>query len=461
LIDAVYTRTLRDPIWGVKLSGKEGANTIAGFVVEDKITNLILPSSQSSDYASLPMSSFNSVIRYKRDIGNRYTLGILVTSREGDSYYNRVYGLDGNLRLTNQDRVSLQFFGSSTHYPDIFGEDYDQPESSFSDRAFHITNQHDTRSIFWEAGTENYGRNFRSDMGFVPQVDYRNYRGEIGYRWIPETDSWYSSIRVSGGFLYEEDQAGNLLRRRSDIFGLYSGPFQSIVAARVYKSKEVYNGREFDVFYYGTLTGITPNRCLNISLDTSFGNKIDYANTRLGDRVLLNPMITLNLGDHLEINMDHLYESLTVEGSRLYLANVSQGTVVYQFNVRTFVRSIIQFIDYRYNTQLYSFEIEPRFRQLFTQFLFSYKINPRTVLFVGYSDNHYGSQEYSLTQADRTLFCKTRLRLAILSAFNFRRIQHKSGNSFRDNAGFPASLPAIVYCLCLRSRGTCVQDPLE
>ena len=36
----------------------------------------------------------------------------------------------------------------------------------------------------------------------------------------------------------------------------------------------------------------------------------------------------------------------------------------------------------------------------------SYKINPRTVLFVGYSDNCYGTQDYSMTRYDRTFFIK-------------------------------------------------------
>jgi hypothetical protein len=406
LIEAVYTRSLRDPIWGVKISGKEGDNTIAGFVVKDRLTNLILPSSQSSDYASLLDSSFGSVARYRRDIGNRYTIGTLFTSREGDSYHNRVFGFDSDLRLTNKDRILFQFLGSNTRYPGDLSIDYDQPLGAFSDRAFELNYEHETRSFHWSAGTENYGKRFRSDLGFVPQVDYRNYQGELGYRWVPETDSWFSTIRVNGSFRYEEDQSGNLLQRRADIFALYGGPLQSIIAARVYRSRQAYNGAEFDIFYYGTFTGITPNRYVTIQLDTSFGNKIDYANTRLGDRIRLNPILTLNLGNHLNIDLDHQYEKLDVEGGELYIANVSQGTLVYQFNVRTFVRSILQYVDYRYNTDLYDFEMEPRFRQLFTQFLFSYKINPRTVLFIGYSDNHYGNQDYPLTQADRTLFAK-------------------------------------------------------
>jgi hypothetical protein len=51
-------------------------------------------------------------------------------------------------------------------------------------------------------------------------------------------------------------------------------------------------------------------------------------------------------------------------------------------------------------------------RHLFTQLLFSYKVNPQTVLFLGYSDNQQGGdftgfeQRIDLTPTDRTFFFK-------------------------------------------------------
>jgi Domain of unknown function (DUF5916)/Carbohydrate family 9 binding domain-like len=405
-IDAVYTRTIRDPLWGGKISGKEGSNTVAGFVVEDRVTNVVLPSSQNSRNVTLPGSSYSSLFRYKKDLGNRYTLGTLVTSREGDDYFNRVYGADGDLRLTDKDRVSMQVLGSSTRYPGDFSREYDQPLGEFSGHALDVYYSHDSRSFYWSTGVGDYGRNFRADMGYVPQVDYREYYGAFGHKWVPEENSWYSDLRLEGSFRYDEDQSGRLLQRRVDIWGRYQGPLQSYAVSRLFKSREAYNGKEFDIFYYGSYTEITPSRNISIGLDTSFGNKIDYANTRLGDRVRLSPNLDLKLGDQLSINLMHEYERLDVPGGRLYTANISQGTVSYQFNIRTFIRTILQYVDYKYNPSLYTFDIEPEFRQLYTQFLFSYKINPRTVLFLGYSDNHYANQDYSMIQADRTFFAK-------------------------------------------------------
>jgi len=44
--------------------------------------------------------------------------------------------------------------------------------------------------------------------------------------------------------------------------------------------------------------------------------------------------------------------------------------------------------------------------RLFSQYLFSYKPNPQTVLLVGYSDNATGTQAIDLMRTDRTFFVK-------------------------------------------------------
>jgi hypothetical protein len=55
---------------------------------------------------------------------------------------------------------------------------------------------------------------------------------------------------------------------------------------------------------------------------------------------------------------------------------------------------------------MYIDEIDPVFRHLFTQLLFSYKINPQTVLFLGYTDNYRGYQGTGLPQVNRKFFLK-------------------------------------------------------
>jgi hypothetical protein len=44
--------------------------------------------------------------------------------------------------------------------------------------------------------------------------------------------------------------------------------------------------------------------------------------------------------------------------------------------------------------------------ELSSQVLLSYKLNPQTVFFLGYSDDHEEDQDTDLTQSGRTLFAK-------------------------------------------------------
>ena len=116
--------------------------------------------------------------------------------------------------------------------------------------------------------------------------------------------------------------------------------------------------------------------------------------------------MNFDIGRHFRLNLNHISERMSVEAGKLYTAFIGQGTAIYQLNTRCFLRAIFQYINYNYNSQLYTFAIEPVYKRFFTQFLFSYKINPRTVLFLGYSGDYFGNQDVKLSQKQRTLFLK-------------------------------------------------------
>jgi hypothetical protein len=127
----------------------------------------------------------------------------------------------------------------------------------------------------------------------------------------------------------------------------------------------------------------------------------------------LGPRASLNLGRHFNITASHDCERLFDGGRTIYTANLTQGRFIYNFSVRAFVRAILQYQDLERNPAMYVFPVDSSSRSLFTQFLFSYKLNARTVLFLGYSDNGFGGNfDYSglgcvaITRTDRTFFMK-------------------------------------------------------
>jgi hypothetical protein len=70
------------------------------------------------------------------------------------------------------------------------------------------------------------------------------------------------------------------------------------------------------------------------------------------------------------------------------------------------VRAIAQYRDVRRDPALYRFPVDRKSRDLFAQLLFSYKINPQTVFYFGYSDSSFADDRIDLVRADRTLFLK-------------------------------------------------------
>jgi len=405
-INTVYTRMMRDPSWGVKITGKEGSNTVGAYVIRDELTNLLFPGSQSSDSTSLTKANTSSVFRYKRDIGNKYTLGLLATDREGDDYFNRLFGFDGDFRLTSRDRVTVQFLGSSTRYPGEVAEEFEQDFDSFSGHSTYLNYSHNTRSHDWYFSYQNYSEGFRADLGFLPRVDYKVYMAGWGHTWWGKPGSWWSMLNFGAGYDHYEDQQGDPLDRDASFWFNYSGALQSYVDIIGGRRKEAYNGMEFDQTYLRIYSSFRPTSNLAAGFNTLLGDRVDYANTRPGKRLRLSPIISVALGLHVRLTLNHSLERMTVDEGRLYTANISQLEAMYQFNTRAFFRSIFQYVDYSYDADLYIDEIDPEFRRLFTQLLFSYKLNAQTVLFIGYSDNYYGSHQYGLTQSDRTLFVK-------------------------------------------------------
>jgi len=405
-LNIVYTRMMRDPSWGLKLTGKEGGNTVGAYVVRDEITNLIFPGNQSSITTSLAMANSSSVFRYKRDIGSRYTVGLLATDREGDNYFNRVFGFDGRFLVTSKDSITFQALGSSTRYPDSIAAEHGQQFGDFGGRAIDLIYVHNTRSHDWYVGYRDLSNGFRADLGFLPRVGYRGYTLGWGHTWNAPAGTWWSYFNFGTGYDSNEDQEGNLLSKEASFWFNYSGFAQTYLDITGGRRREAFNGREFDLTHLEVSYISRPTSNTAIGFVARLGDRIDYANTRPGKRLNLNPVFSLGLGPSLRVTIDHTFERMTVDAGRLYTANISQLQTIYQLNTRTFFRSILQYVDYRYHPELYTFEIDPQYKHFFSQFLFSYKINQQTVLFLGYSDNYYGDRQYGLTQADRTFFIK-------------------------------------------------------
>jgi len=405
-MQAVYTRTLADPSGGLKMTGKAGKNDIGFFSARDEITNILLPGSQGSDNTSVGMQSTGSVMRYRRDVGATSMLGLLVTDREGEQYFNRLAGFDGDLKFTMKDRLTFQVLGSQTDYPTEVLNEFDQPGNTFGGSALDVSFVHSTKSYGMETSYRQVSPGFRADLGFMSQVGLRKIEASSWHNWNRDKGGWYNSISIGGGFEHMEDFSGRILGQSLGSFLNYHGPLQSNIYFCGNAMQQYYDSVTFDVVDFNYYAGIRPTGSLNLSMGGNVGDLIDYANTRPGKRFRINPSVEYKFGSHLVLETGYTFERLNVSGGRLYTANVSNMRLVYQFSKRSFLRTNLQYIDYHFNTILYKEEQDPENRRLGGQILYSYKLNARTVFYAGYSENYYGDQDIDLVKTNRTFFTK-------------------------------------------------------
>jgi hypothetical protein len=406
-VSAVYTRTVADPSWGVKLSGKEGPQAFGVFVAQDRTTNVLFPSNQSSDLDAYDQENLTGVVRYRRDIGDSSAVGALATAREGDGYHNYVYGADGLVRLSATDTVKLQVLGSRTKYTEKMAADYDQPQDEFDGSAVFASYMHNERD--WDAwlSHERYSTGFRADSGFVPRVDTATTVVGGERNWIGSGEKWFTNISVGTEPWQTKDHTGRVTDQAIPVFAYYQGPLQSTVNLRYARAKEYYDGVTYEQDRIFAFANVRLNGAFTCSVDTRFGDSIDYDNSRPAEVTHIAPGLTWNIGRHLYLQVDHVFEDLDVTGGRLYRANLSNARLIYQFNTRSFLRAIVQRLDVRHNLDLY---LDPpdsaKQLSLFTQLMFSYKINPQTVFFLGYSDTRASDDRIDNLQTNRTVFAK-------------------------------------------------------
>ncbi len=409
-LDLVHTRDIADPSWGLKLTGKVGRNALGVLVADDEVTNLLLPGAEGSEIASLDAGNRSTILRYRRDLplaGS--TLGVIYTGRDGGDYQNHVLGTDMLFRFKGHHGLRIEAVGSETEYPAELAAELGQPVGRFSDHGLRLGYSYTSERWFAYSSYLDLGRDFRADLGFIPQVDIK--QGAVGLERIVRSDQtngkvWYDEMRFGSDYDETYDQKGNALEKELELWWNYEGKLQSNFHLRPGIRERWYQGVEFDQKYLFFFGEIRPASWFTTYVETSIGDGIDFVNVRPGDTLQLDPGLRFDLGRHWRINLDHSFERLDVDAGRLFTANLSRLSVIYQHNRRTQVRLISQYLDLDRDPTLYLETVEARTRRLSNQLLLSWKLNPQTVVFAGYSDQSMGDASIDLTRESRTFFVK-------------------------------------------------------
>ena len=171
----LHTRTIVDPRYGAKVTGKVGKTTIGLLFANDEASGKL---EDRADPAFGRSAQF-LIARARYDLYAESYVGAIVTDREFLDQYSRVGGIDASFRIGRSQSVSLSLFQSQ--HRDSDGVERSGPGWSFSynNRGLNLT---------YSFSTEGLDPDFRTDTGFVRRVDTRQARANVGYRWYPE--SW-------------------------------------------------------------------------------------------------------------------------------------------------------------------------------------------------------------------------------------------------------------------------------
>ena len=171
---------------------------------------------------------------------------------------------------------------------------------------------------------------------------------------------------------------------------------------------EYWDGVLYDLKKFRAYYAFQPRSGLSIELLGAVGDQIDYTNNRAADELLFEPVVTWNLSRNLLLRFRGVFARLdTKDGERIFDAMAADTRLTWQFNLRSFLRLTVQGQDLQRNPDLYIDPVDDRARKVGRQLLYSYKLNPQTVFFLGYADHYVDEDDFeSLLVADRAWFMK-------------------------------------------------------
>ena len=410
-IQAVYTRTITDPTWGGRVTGKSGGVRYTAAVAEDAGGGTVtLPGANGSSSAPQDFSSTVFVGRAKRDIGRSF-IGALIADREATSVdaHNRVLGPDFEWRPSAADVFTGQWLFSDTRTPDRPDLADEWNGQRLTGGALQTYWSHNTRHLDWFGRYTDITDGFRADTGFVPQVGYREALGQAG--WSVHPKGPISRQRTFVNTQYQVDRTGNVITENVEPgFGMdtkWNGFIQLRYINDRTRAGTALIGRQ----QFGYTVQFSPSRRIaRLSVDSTIGQDIDFANRRPAHGITLNLEAALRPTDHFALDLIENARTLHVDvggsGQRLFVERVSRVKGTYTFTARLFVRVIGQYVSTTRDPSLYLSPVGARSGDFNSSALFAYKLNWQSVMFVGYGNDRELSNLGRLEPLDRQFFVK-------------------------------------------------------
>ena len=358
----VHTRTIVDPRFGGKLTGKVGQTTLGVVVADDEAAGRL----DDTAHPQYGTSAQTVLGRARYDFYAESYLGAIMTAREFGADHNRVAGIDGRFRLGRTHRVSFLAAGSETQ---------DEALGSLSGGAFEADFSKQGRNVSYNVAHSRIDPGFLTSTGFLPRVDLQQTSGTAGYRWWPESSlmTWGPSVT----YLRLYDHGGTL--QDEQIQGMASFSFRNNMAitGMVNRDLERYGAVDFRKTGFGFF-GVMSARILSIYGGYNWGDGIlyDADSPYLGWSTVGNVNFRFQPTSRLRTEFTMVSSDFVEPISQTDIFNVKifRTRTTYQFTDRLLARYIME-----HNTSAAT---------LGNNVLFTYRVNAGTVIFLGYDDRY-------------------------------------------------------------------------
>jgi hypothetical protein len=420
-VQAVYSRAITSPRWGVRATGKLDSTAYTVLVADDRGGgSAILPGPYFSSFADQDFASRVGVARVRHDFGRSF-VSLLLTDREIEgSGYNRLVGPDFQWRPNDTDTVTGQVLASVSETPNRSELAAEWDGRRITGGAADVWWAHQTSTWDLSAELKAFGEGFRADAGFVPQVGFRESYGEVGYTWHPT--GFLSQVRVFALTDPMWDSEGRRLRDLVAAGVTLNGRWNLYAKLWLYGDRwrvgrqgdESATFRMIPQTQFRFVVEANPSQLLSdIYLEGIVGEQIDFANARpgRGDSLILSA--ALQPTGHLALAVDASRRWVDVrpdEGSssrRLFTAQVERLKATYTFNSRLYARLIGQYDRTDSDPTLFRDPVDARTGSFAGSALLAYKLNWQTVVFLGYGDDRTLDDSGRLQRSGRQFFLKT------------------------------------------------------
>ncbi len=411
-IQAVYTRTITQPLWGGRLTGKSGGTSYTALVASDEGGGtVIIPGPVFSETAPQDYESTVAILRARQDLGPSFA-GVLATGRviEGGGY-NAVVGGDFHWQAGENDIVNGQYlysFSQNPDRPDLYPGWLGQKQSGFGWEAEWI---HSTSTWNWNLDYEDFASGFLADNGFVPQVGYREASAGLSYRFYPT--GFFSRLQPLVGADHSVDREGDLISRNY-FPGISFRALWNLSGEIDYNFEAVQiEGQTLEFNRVVWNLQASPSRWVpRVTFAGDYGDQPDVFNVRVGSGGTLSFTTTIRPTAHLALDLigerQWIDETVDERKGRLFTATIARARAIYVFNSRMYFRVIGQYIETTRDPALWTFPVLEKEAEFSGSALFAYKLNWQTVLFAGYGDNRalFETSGIDLRPRDRQFLLK-------------------------------------------------------